>query len=149
MTVSKRLRYALVLYLALLGQPRMSQADDGVLPLLSGQPAPRQGYFVDDEHMKEGLKQAAFLRTLIETHTLEVRSLREQTKLAVETEQERGKILLEAEREKAKIEIEAMRARNVALEEENYKLKNPPFYKTQWFSSATTALLITVVRFAF
>jgi len=140
--------YAFLVSLAFLVQPNVSWAEDGVLPLLSGQPAPRQGYFVDEEHMKEGLKQTAFLRTLLETHQLEVQSMRAQMKLAVETEQERGKNLLENEREMGRIELDAVRARNGALEKENYELKNPPWYKQILNSPITGIVLGIAIRFA-
>ena len=129
--------------------PLKAFAEDGVIPLAPGQPAPRQGYFVDEEHMKEGLRQAEFVRTLLKTNALEVKSLRDQMKVAIETEKNLGKERLENERAKGKIEIDAVRARNEALEKENYDLKNPPFYKTQWFSATSVAVLGLIVRVAF
>ena len=121
-----------LIVLAVLAQVCHGQAaaQGAVVPIVRGQPAPGDGYFVPRGHLEEALAQSAELRKLLATHDLEVASMRAQSRIAVETALEEGKIQIEAEREKARIEIEALRIRLAAVEAENERLKNPPWWKS-------------------
>ncbi len=127
--------------------PSHAEEAPAVAVLRQGEAAPFAGFLLTRPQMEEAAQQMTWLRLLLETHQMEMQTLREQLTNLKETHAEEKRIAVETAERKKDLEIAEYVKRDNQKTKRIFDLENPPWYRTSEWNRIFGAVAVVVGGF--